>query len=62
VKGSTWIPVFDVDTSSDLNGLSKKAFSFAMGMLNEIPLCPLNFAHVLFLQTFFELCLHFFII
>uniref|UniRef100_A0ACD5Z4G2 Uncharacterized protein n=1 Tax=Avena sativa TaxID=4498 RepID=A0ACD5Z4G2_AVESA len=31
VKGSTWIPVFDVDTSSDLNGLSKKAFSFVMG-------------------------------
>jgi hypothetical protein len=48
VKGSTWIPVFDVDTSSDLNGLSKKAFSFAMGMLNEIPLCPLNFAHAVF--------------
>ncbi|XP_051194011.1 rhodanese-like domain-containing protein 11, chloroplastic [Lolium perenne] len=31
VKGSTWIPVFDVDTSSDVNGLSKKAFSFVMG-------------------------------
>uniref|UniRef100_A0A453NZP8 Rhodanese domain-containing protein n=1 Tax=Aegilops tauschii subsp. strangulata TaxID=200361 RepID=A0A453NZP8_AEGTS len=31
VKGSTWIPVFDVDTSSDLNGLSKKAFNFMIG-------------------------------
>ncbi|KAF7084731.1 hypothetical protein CFC21_088274 [Triticum aestivum] len=31
VKGSTWVPVFDVDTSSDLNGLSKKAFNFMIG-------------------------------
>ncbi|TVU29425.1 hypothetical protein EJB05_20990, partial [Eragrostis curvula] len=28
VKGSTWIPVFDVDTSADLSGLSKKATNF----------------------------------
>lgn len=32
VKGSTWIPVFDVDTSADLGGLSKKFSNFVMGM------------------------------
>lgn len=32
VKGSTWIPVFDVDTSVDLGGLSKKVSNFVMGM------------------------------
>ncbi|KAK3154536.1 hypothetical protein QOZ80_2BG0191800 [Eleusine coracana subsp. coracana] len=31
VKGSTWIPVFDVDTSADLGGLSKKFTNFVMG-------------------------------
>lgn len=31
VKGSTWIPIFDVDTSVDLGGLSKKASNFVMG-------------------------------
>jgi len=32
VKGSTWIPIFDVDTSVDLGGLSKKVSNFVMGM------------------------------
>lgn len=36
VKGSTWIPIFDVDTSVDLGGLSKKVSNFVMGM----PLLP----------------------
>ncbi|CAO2177930.1 unnamed protein product [Urochloa humidicola] len=31
VKGSTWIPIFDVDTSVDLGGLSKKVSNFVMG-------------------------------
>ncbi|XP_066337900.1 rhodanese-like domain-containing protein 11, chloroplastic isoform X1 [Miscanthus floridulus] len=31
VKGSTWIPIFDVDTSVDLGGLSKKISNFVMG-------------------------------
>nr|CAB3447118.1 unnamed protein product [Digitaria exilis] len=30
VKGSTWIPIFDVDTSVDLGGLSKKVSNFVM--------------------------------
>jgi hypothetical protein len=36
VKGSTWIPIFDVDASVDLGGLSKKVSNFVMGM----PLLP----------------------
>jgi len=32
VKGSTWIPIFDVDTSVDLGGLSKKVSNFVMGI------------------------------
>lgn len=32
VKGSTWIPIFDMDTSVDLGGLSKKVSNFVMGM------------------------------
>jgi hypothetical protein len=32
VKGSIWIPVFDVDTSADLSGLSKKFTNLVMGM------------------------------
>ncbi|GJN21490.1 hypothetical protein PR202_gb08970 [Eleusine coracana subsp. coracana] len=35
VKGSTWIPVFDVDTSADLGGLSKKFTNFVMGILQS---------------------------
>ncbi|CAO2197306.1 unnamed protein product [Urochloa humidicola] len=31
VKGSTRIPIFDVDTSVDLGGLSKKVSNFVMG-------------------------------
>ncbi|CAL5057338.1 unnamed protein product [Urochloa decumbens] len=31
VKGSTWIPIFDIDTSVDLGGLSKKVSNFVMG-------------------------------
>ncbi|XP_060188522.1 rhodanese-like domain-containing protein 11, chloroplastic [Lycium barbarum] len=31
VKGSTWIPVFDVDTSLELGTLSRKATNFLMG-------------------------------
>uniref|UniRef100_A0A0D9VHT8 Rhodanese domain-containing protein n=1 Tax=Leersia perrieri TaxID=77586 RepID=A0A0D9VHT8_9ORYZ len=31
VKGSTWIPVFDVDTSFDFGGLGKKVTNFVMG-------------------------------
>ncbi|AQK72309.1 Rhodanese-like domain-containing protein 11 chloroplastic [Zea mays] len=30
VKGSTWIPIFDVDASVDLGGLSKKVSNFVM--------------------------------
>lgn len=31
VKGSTWIPIFDVDNRLDVGALSKKATNFAMG-------------------------------
>ncbi|MCE3049417.1 hypothetical protein HAX54_044794 [Datura stramonium] len=31
VKGSTWIPIFDVDTSLELGTLSQKATNFLMG-------------------------------
>ncbi|XP_059289320.1 rhodanese-like domain-containing protein 11, chloroplastic isoform X2 [Lycium ferocissimum] len=31
VKGSTWIPIFDVDTSLELGTLSRKATNFLMG-------------------------------
>lgn len=31
VKGSTWIPIFDVDDSFDVGTLSKKATNFVMG-------------------------------
>jgi hypothetical protein len=43
VKGSTWIPIFDVDTSVDLGGLSKKVSNFVMGtplLPSESELCP----------------------
>lgn len=31
VKGSTWIPIFDVDASLELRTLSLKATNFLMG-------------------------------
>jgi len=32
VKGSTWIPIFDVDNRLDIGALSKKATTFMMGI------------------------------
>ncbi|GAB2269749.1 hypothetical protein Dimus_004671 [Dionaea muscipula] len=31
VKGSTWIPIFDVDTKFDIGSLSRRATNFMMG-------------------------------
>lgn len=64
MKGSTWVPVFDVDTSSDLNGLSKKAFNFMIGMLNGVlaTSSDLTVACTTVLKAFVQLCLHYFII
>uniref|UniRef100_A0A453P040 Rhodanese domain-containing protein n=1 Tax=Aegilops tauschii subsp. strangulata TaxID=200361 RepID=A0A453P040_AEGTS len=64
VKGSTWIPVFDVDTSSDLNGLSKKAFNFMIGMPNGVLATSLDLtvACTTVLKAFVQLCSHYFII
>lgn len=39
MKGSTWIPVFEVDTSFDLGGAGKKFTNYVMGMLNRVTIC-----------------------
>ncbi|CAN6279070.1 unnamed protein product [Urochloa humidicola] len=39
VKGSTWIPIFDIDTSVDLGGLSKKVSNFVMDHLPLVNSC-----------------------
>ncbi|CAN0900315.1 Rhodanese-like domain-containing protein 11, chloroplastic [Linum grandiflorum] len=37
VKGSTWIPMFEVDSSVDIGAISKKITSFVMGIIGLLP-------------------------
>ncbi|CAN1814099.1 Rhodanese-like domain-containing protein 11, chloroplastic [Linum perenne] len=41
VKGSTWIPMFEVDSNVDVGAISKKITSFVMGILSTSALSSL---------------------
>lgn len=47
VKGSTWIPIFDVDVSIDMQTLAKKITNFVMGItsINLISIQLINMVH-----------------
>jgi hypothetical protein len=57
VKGSTWIPIFDVDNGLDVGTIPRKVTNFAMGIKISVLALSLHLYNQSF--DFFGILLHF---